>query len=296
MARLQSDWAVAKGRLGINNPDTNGTLFSLRRELFRITTSANSTEDELNWQQALEQHRVADITSDPDLADACAGLRRTNGAPVPGFVIPFNTTIEPGKNFFGLPLAEGDHAFSESNFATKIFSSGVVLRGYQGMTLNYQTTGNTTSTNGNATLSATPYVYLIPCGQDKMQAPPLGNSGLVRSWQVRDQALPLPYNLGATAFNSGTFFNAFGTLTEKPWILRAHAAFRPVDNPAYFYGLVPREFTNTRLIGRSAWNTRWKLVIPAHTLHSNSQTAMDRFVGSVQDIELFLRTYSHSGN
>jgi hypothetical protein len=296
MARLQADWAVAESRLGINNPDTNGTLFSLRRELFRVTTSANSTEDDANWQQALEQHRVADITADPDLANACAGLRRSNGAPVPGFVIPFNTVIEPGKNFFGLPLVEGDHAFSESNFSTKIFSSGIVLRGYQGMTLNYQTTGNTTSTNGNSTLSATPYVYLIPCGQDKMQSPPLGNSGVVRSWQVRDQALPLPYNLGATAFNSGSFFNTFGTLTEKPWILRTHPAFRAVDNPAYFYGLVPREFTNTRLIGRSAWNTRWKLVIPAHALHSNTQTAMDRFVGSVQDIELFLRTYSHSGN
>lgn len=296
MARLQADWSVAEGRLGINNPDTNGTLFSLRRELFRVTTSANSTEDDANWQQVLEQHRVPDITSDPDLADACAGLRKSSGAPVPGFVIPFNTVIEAGKNFFGLPLAEGDHAFSPSNFSTKVFSSGVVLRGYQGMTLNYQTTGNTTSTNGNATLSATPYVYLIPCGQDKMFAPPLGNRGLVREWQVRDQALPLPYNLGATAFNSGSFFNAFGTLNEKPWILRTHPAFRAVDNPAYFYGLVPREFTNSRLIGRSAWNTRWKLVIPAHTLHSNEQTAMDRFVASVQDIELFLRTYSHSGN
>ena len=36
MARLQADWAVAKPRLGINNADVNGTLFSLRRELFRI--------------------------------------------------------------------------------------------------------------------------------------------------------------------------------------------------------------------------------------------------------------------
>ena len=36
MAQLQADFSVAEGRLGINNPDQNGTLFSLRQELFRI--------------------------------------------------------------------------------------------------------------------------------------------------------------------------------------------------------------------------------------------------------------------
>jgi hypothetical protein len=69
-----------------------------------------------------------------------------------------------------------------------------------------------------------------------------------------------------------------------------------VSDPAFFYSSVPTEFTNTRLIGRSVWNTRWKIVIPAYTLLSDEQDGLNRFVASVSDIQLFLRTYSNSGN
>jgi hypothetical protein len=44
------------------------------------------------------------------------------------------------------------------------------------------------------------------------------------------------------------------------------------------------------------WNNSWKIVIPAFTLLKNEQTGLDRFAASVKDIQLFLRTYSHSGN
>ena len=103
-------------------------------------------------------------------------------------------------------------------------------------------------------LRATPYVYLIPTGTDYMIAPPLGDTGEVRSFNVADQALPLPFNLGATSFSATQFFNANGTLSEAPWILRKHQAFRPVNDPAFFYRTVPAEFTSSRLVGRSAWN------------------------------------------
>ena len=129
-----------------------------------------------------------------------------------------------------------------------------------------------------------------------MLAPPLGDTNTLRSWTVHDQALPLPYNLGASDFNSTQFFTANGTLSEQPWILRKHQAFRPVDDPVFFFGLVPTEFTNTRLIGRSVWNSKWKIVIPAYTLLNDEQEGLNRFVASVKDIKLFLRTYSHSGN
>jgi hypothetical protein len=129
-----------------------------------------------------------------------------------------------------------------------------------------------------------------------MLAPPLGDTNTLRSWTVHDQALPLPYNLGASAFNTTNFFNANGTLSEQPWILRKHQAFRPVSDPAFFYSNIPAEFTNTRLVGRSVWNGQWKIVIPAYTLLENEQDALNRFVATVKDIQLFLRTYSNSGN
>jgi hypothetical protein len=55
-------------------------------------------------------------------------------------------------------------------------------------------------------------------------------------------------------------------------------------------------FTNARLIGRSVWNGQWKIFIPAYTLRENERDALNRFVASVKDIQLFLRTCSNAGN
>jgi hypothetical protein len=290
MAQLNADFAVAEGRLGINNPDHYNTLFSLRQELFRIlphvedeTTSADEA-----WQQTLEQHIVPNILSDPQVAAYCRGLKKADGSAIPGFIIPFSTTVEDGKNFFGLDLAAGDHAYSQSNFATKIAAVGVALPGYVGMV-----DGESTAPGA---LSATPYAYLIPCGSDFMRTP-MGDTGDIRSWQVVDQALPLPYNLGASDFNTTQFFGPNDTFAERPWVTRKHQAFRMVADPAiYEDGSLPTVFTNARLIGRSVWNGQWKIVIPAHTLLKDEQTGMNNFAATVNDIKLFLRTYSNSGN
>lgn len=298
LAQLNADFSVAKGRLGINNPDPYGTLFSLRGELFRIQDDSAKTSDDDAWKQTLQQNIVTDLMADPDVARYCNNLKKPDGSRVPGIVISFGSTIQHGKNFFGLPLAAGDHAYTTSSYATKIMSSGIVLKGYEGMDpYAFATPGAGSPASGSANaLSATPYVYLIPCGSDYMLAPPLGDTNTLRSWTVHDQALPLPYNLGASAFNTTNFLDANGTLSERPWILRKHQAFRPVSDPAFFYSPIPTEFTNTRLVGRSVWNGQWKIVIPAYTMLENEQDALDRFVASVKDIQLFLRTYSNSGN
>ena len=298
LSRLQSDWSVVESRLGINNPDQNGTLFSLRQELFRVRTDGATSEDDKTWKQVLEQHIMSNVLNDPDVAENCLNIRKPDGSAVPGIVIPFGTTIEHGLNFFGRPLAAGDHAFTASNFATKIYSAGVVLKGYVGMdpySIGTPGAGGPSSSDPNA-LSATPYVYLIPAGIDTMLAPPLGDTAITRSWLVKDQAIPLPFDLGKNDFSSTQFFTPQGTVNEKLWITRKHQAFRPVNDAAYFYSTLPGEFTNSRLVGRSAWNSQWKLVIPAYTLLNMEDDALDRFVRSVGDIKLFLRTYSHSGN
>ena len=294
MAQLNADFAVAEGRLGINNPDHYNTLFSLRQELFRILphaedeTGSTTAEADEAWQQTLEQHIVPNVLSDPQVAAYCRGLKKADGSATPGFIIPFSSTVEDGKNFFGLNLAAGDHAYSQSNFATKIAAVGVALPGYVGMSY-----GESTEPNA---LSATPYAYLIPCGTDSMRTP-LGDTGDIRSWQVVDQALPLPYNLGASAFNTTQFFGPNDTFAERPWVIRKHQAFRMVADPAmYEDGSLPTVFTNARLIGRSVWNSQWKIVIPAITLLKDEQTGLNNFSASVKDIQLFLRTYSNSGN
>lgn len=298
MAQINADFDVVEGRLGINNPDPNGTLFSLRHELFRLLDDPGITADDSAWQQKLESLIVPNLLADADVAEYCNNLAKVDGSPVPGIIIPFTSTIQQGKNFFGADLAVGDHAYSPSTFSTKISSVGVVFKGYVGMdpyAIGTPNAGGPALLDPDG-LSATPYVYFVPCGSDFMRAPPLGGTNQVRSWKVEDQALPLPYNLGANDFNTTQFFNANGTLSEQPWILRKHQAFRPVSDPAFFYSNIPAEFTNTRLIGRSVWNGQWKIVIPAYTLLSDEQDALNRFVRSVKDIQLFLRTYSNSGN
>ena len=298
LSDLRDDWANVEGRLGFNNPDGNGTVFSLRQELFRIPTDQPSANDDILWKQVLSQSVMANVMNDPDVALYCNRIAKADGSAVPGIVIPFSTTIQAGLNFFGWPLAAGDHAFSQSTFATKIFSSGVIFKGYIGMdpfAVGTPGTSGPASSNPNA-ISATPYVYLIPAGVDMMRVPALGDQNTLRSWAVRDQALPLPKNIGAAAFSGGQIFTANGTLNEQLWITRKHQAFRAVDDPAYFYSTMPAEFTSSRLIGRSAWNTNWKIVIPAYSLLNNEQDGLNRFINSVSDIKLFLRTYSNSGN
>ena len=126
---------------------------------------------------------------------------------------------------------------------------------------------------------------------------PLGDTGDIRSWQVVDQALPLPYNLGASAFNTTQFFGPNDTFAERPWVTRKHQAFRMVADPTLLEGSdLPTVFTNARLIGRSVWNSQWKIVIPANTLLNNEQQGLNNFAAQVQDILLFIRTYSNSGN
>ena len=295
MAQLRADFSVAESRLGINNPDYYGTVFSLRQELFRIQDDPTITSDDDAWKQTLEQHIVSNVLNDADVASACRNIKKPDGSAVPGIIISFSTTIESGKNFFGQDLCGGDHIYSPSSYATIISNAGIVLPGYVGMDASIGGPP-VDSSNSASVLSATPYVYLIPCGNDCMRAPPLGDKDIFRTWKVQDQAMPLPYNLGASDFNSTQFFDANGTLSSQPWIIRKHQSFRAVADKELFDGGPPLEYSCNRLIGRSAWNTRWKIVIPAVNLLKDEQAALSRFVGSVTDVQLYLRTYSHSGN
>jgi hypothetical protein len=307
LAEMSGDWSVLKSRLGFNNPDIYGTTFSLRTENFRILPGSDGDEA---WNDVLEEGRVSDLLSDPDVLRYAMQIDSGDGLPVPGIIIEFSTNITDNKNFMGRDLAAGDHAFSPTSFATKIFSSGIVLPGYQGMddpSLYSGATQGSTSPNDPDlaylepdALSATPYIYLIPVGQDIMRTPPLGDKSVLRGWSVQDVTIPLPFNIGASENSSKAFYNSRDSLTEPLFDIRKHQAFRPVSSELVYAHdngrLLPSEFTNSRLIGRSVWNTRWKIVIPGRTLLNDAGEGLDRFIDTVEDIKLHLETYSYSGN
>lgn len=301
LARLRADWSVVRSRLGFNNPDRYGTTFSLRREKERILPAA---EGDTAWREVLAASRMDNILADDDVRRYCMQVNSTGALTVPGFVIPFQTTITEGYNFFGQPLAAGDSNYSPTSFATKVRSVGVAFDGYIGMSSPTAIGGAIESLGGQSPpdpglaftdpngLSATPYIYLIAAGEDSMRSPPLGDQSTVRTWQVEDQAIPLPFDVGGAAL-SGGMFSAADSLRER-FGLRKHQAFRAVPGGTVFSSAPG--FTNSRLIGRSVWNSRWKLVIPGRTLLADPVKGMRVFQDTVKDIKIHLDTYSYSGN
>jgi hypothetical protein len=313
LAEMKADWDVLRGRLGFNNPDAYGTTVSLRSEALRILpgTEGNST-----WQDALQAARVNDILADADVRRYCMQIDNGSGLAVPGIVLTFSTTIARGYNLFGQPLAAGDHAYSDSSFATKIFGAGVAFVGYIGMDNPSANSGSVAASGGTSPsdpgitfldslgLAATPYIYLIPVGVDSMRSPPLGDSSTIRTWSVNDVAIPMPFNIGASDFSTKQLWQSSDSLSEVIFTLRKHQAFRPVSDTSVFssnlYGstgtLKRSQYTNNRLVGRSVWNSQWKLVIPGCNLLSDPKEGLDRFIRTVNDVKLHFVTYSYSGN
>lgn len=292
---------MLKGRLGLNNPDVYGTTFSLRSENYRIHPGASG---DLGWRQVLETSRHNDLLLDSDVRRYCLQIERGEGLAVPGIIIEFDTTVEAGRNFFGELLGAGDHFFAQDSFAHKIGTVGIALEGYIGMAESGLTGASPAGPNWSfldpLALAATPHVYLVPVGLDAMRSPPLGDASGVRTWQVDDVIVPLPFNIGASGLSTQPFYQSGDSLSEPLFGIRKHRSFRTVDDASIFAGsngrIFPSTFTNSRLVGRSVWNTRWKLVIPGHYLFADPDEGLDRFIETVNDIKIHLETYSYAGN
>ena len=313
LAEMRADWGVIRGRLGFNSPDAYGTTVSLRTEAFRILPTSDG---DANWTDLLHAARLGNILDDADVRRYCLQLNSGDGLPVPGLVLSFSTTIADGLNLFGRSLAGGDHAYSPSSYATKIYAVGVALEGYRGMEDPESNSGAVSFAGGVSpadpsfpfldprALSATPYVYLIPVGLDSLRTPPLGDTSDIRTWRVADLAIPMPFNIGASEFSGQPLWLSESSLSEPFFAIRKHQAFRPVSAASKFDdsiysgtgALVRSQYTNNRLVGRSVWNSQWKLIIPGRTLLNDPKEGLDRFLQTVTDIKLRFVTYSYSGN
>lgn len=312
LAEMQDDWLVLKSRLGFNNADAYGTTVSLRTENLRILPTADG---DLTWHDYLQRGRKANLLDDADVDRYCLQIESDDGLPVPGIILEFGTTIADGLNLFGRPSAAGDHGFSPAFFATKIFAAGVAFEGYQGMDNpvangsivigvgGTSPTDPTTSFLDQNAMFATPYIYLIPVGVDSMRSPPLGDVSTIRTWSIDDVTIPLPFNIGASDFSSKQLWQESDSLAEQLFSTRKHQPFRPVSSVTAFGsgvygedGLARSQFTNTRLVGRSIWNSKWKIVIPGRTLLNDPNEGLERFIRTVKDVKLHFVTYSYSGN
>lgn len=285
MKKMSQNFEVLKGQLGFNNPDKETNRFSLRSELFRIQPGLNGNSD---WRETLWRYVVPNLSDVPEFKRFCR-FSSSPQALEPAIIIPFETNINLGLNYFGWPLGGGDNAYNSSNFTTKIRSVGVWFSNYN---------------NLGSGMSNTPQVYLIPIGID-IQRSPTGQSGDIRSFEIFDQVLPIPYpNIGVGDLNNPNWIPGINNLTGTFAALRKYPSFRAYHDGGDFN--ITEVIRNSRLIGRSVWNTRWLLIIPAGTLNSNREEGLKRFIdgilvgdkrdgNGVSDIKIFFETYAFPG-
>ena len=195
-------------------------------------------------------------------------------------MIPFSTKIVTGKNFFGWPLGGGDSSYDPSVFATRISSVSVAFAGYD-----------------TANLPQTPRVYLIPVGSDVMTVPNSPDLS-VRTWNVVEQTIPLPYPNIAANLNSPTWKPLTDSLNGKFAAQKQFSSFRAYgfDSTSLSAADLATVGYDSRLVGRSAWNTKWLLVIPGTTLNASATNGLNLFINSVKDIKLNINTHGYSGN
>jgi len=287
MKRMWQNFQVLKPQLGFNNPQEETNRFSMRREFFRIMMDEGSTD---TWRQVLDAHRVDDLWDIPEFRRHCRPFA-DEGMPQPGIVIPFSTTVTSGLNFFEWPLGGNDSYYSATNFATKVRSVGVWFSNYN-----------------SVQLAQTPRIYLVPVGEDVLRTPSSYTRD-IRTWHVVDQKLPVPFPIVGTELeNNPGWIPTVDTIFDEMFQVRRHSDFRAYHDSGY---VNESEMTfDSRLVGRSVWNTGWLLIIPGQNLLYDADEGLDRFIhgpeviggtgertgNGVWDIKLFFHTYAYSGN
>jgi hypothetical protein len=281
LRRLLDNWTALEGQLGFNNPDTEVNTFSLRSELLGFR---NDLPDSANlWKSYLrDEAYVPNILAVPEFRRYALPFSPTEPME-PGFVFEFSTTVNTGLNYFGKEAQGGDSFFDSSAFATKLRSVGITFDNYE-----------------NAGLATTPRAYLFPVGLDIMRTPlSAGTTGTVREWSIFDQVLPVPFDLSPGDIgNNPDYIPEVDSLNGSFVELRRYGMLRAYPTSTFRL----QDLTaSSRLIGRSVWNTRWMLIVPASQLLGSRPTAVSRFIDGttgtgVTDIKLHMRTYAYHGN
>ena len=275
LAQLNANFQVLKGQLGINNPQAETEKISLRHELFRIAPAGNFESDR-RWKEALLARKVDNLFAVPEFMRYCRPFADPDDGAQPGIVIRFSTSIEPGRNVFGNMLTGGDHAYSMANFATKIRGFGVWVE-------NYNDTG----------LATTPRAYLVPVGDDYMRVS-TATTPTTRIWNLQEQRIPTPFTINAGNLTLPGFIPSLDGIDGSFSELRRHGDFRIYHDSGATISDSELVY-DSRLIGRSVWNSDWMLIIPGANLDVDAERGLETLAASASDIKLFFQTYSYQG-
>jgi hypothetical protein len=112
-----------------------------------------------------------------------------------------------------------------------------------------------------------------------------------RAWTIVDQALPVPFPVGNSNLSNPDWIPVTDGLSGPMADIRRFSSFRAGTTAG-----APPLASDTRLAGRSVWNTNWLLIIPGGTMLNDGDKALDQFINNVTDIKLYFSTYGYSGN
>ena len=123
---------------------------------------------------------------------------------------------------------------------------------------------------------------------------PSGNDLETREWRVVDQKIPVPFPIGFSSMNNAAWIPMNDSLSDTFADIRRFSSFRAFHDSGVFDA--SETINDSRLIGRSVWNTDWMLIIPGGTFLFDPNQGLDTFINSVGDIKIFFQTYAYSGN
>ncbi|MGV6853355.1 MAG: hypothetical protein ACWA5R_14420, partial [bacterium] len=208
----------------------------------------------------------------------------------PGIVISFSSTVQYGLNFFGNDLGPGDSAYDATKFATRVFGTGVWLDGYDGLEL-----------------AATPRVYVFPAGADILRSPDPFNFE-TRDWRVVDQAIPVPFPIGASDLDDPVWNPSFDNLVGQSTQIKRFGQLRAYP---FSGGIDDNEMgSDNRLVGRSVANRKWIIIIPGASMLFDPEEGLDTLIegnlipggngerdgNGLRDIKIYFKSYAYSGS
>ncbi|HEV8355410.1 MAG TPA: hypothetical protein VGQ17_01460 [Gemmatimonadales bacterium] len=294
LARLDANAEVE----GFNRPfeanDDRG--FSFRTLFLGIDNQEPFPKPDLRFRAFLEQsivERLEDLSEIQDLAQV--SVERDYG---PAIVIPFSTEVDAGRNFFG---KGPDLPFGNANFS---LTRNIKIRNFA-----IRLDGVDPSPLGADPQSGIVFVYLLPAGDSVLREntnKPRIEDELVTQWGVIDQFLPPPAPIGDLRDLAKRSFNPWRSTAQSGGNF-LNVIKRQRDAEAQIELGQPLRF-NTNLAGRSAWNTRWLLVIPGSQWTSSGDPVAIRgkllqFIygreakpadgRGITDIRLIIQGYTH---